>query len=527
MKTAVINAKVYVEANQFEEALLMEDGVILVVGSSEDILKQSPDETIDAEGHTLIPGFNDSHSHLMMVSGNRQQVQLLDSPSIEDVLERGRQFLKDHPDIKVLSGMGWNPAEFSEGELRNLTRHDLDKVSSDIPVLFTRACGHMIATNTKALELAEVNRDTAQVPGGIFEVDDQGGPIGAFYENAQELVSHLQPSMSKEDMFHAMQETMQYALSLGITTVQTNDFGFIFPIPDALEIYERLYASDKPTLKTHHQMCFDSAEELETFLGNEYKTELPSKMTWGPLKLFKDGTLGGRSALMYEAYENNPENHGVDVLPQDCTKPFIEVAKKHNLQVYAHCIGERAMDEMLDSYQPMKKEDRYALVHCQITRPPILERMKQEGAVAIIQPIFLRADVKAMEGAIPEQTQLTSYAWKTMIDLGIPVAMGTDSPIEDLNPFANLYCAMERRDLKQKNERFNMKESLTIEEALDAYTIGSAYAEFKEDKKGRLKPGYQADMVLLDRDIFTVSPEEVLNTKVLKTFVDGEIVYQA
>ena len=526
MRLALYNAIIYVDPGHFEEALLVEDGIITQVGSNEVILAREADEIIDCETHTLIPGLNDSHSHLMMVSALREQVQLLDASSIEDVLERCRQYLSEHPDVSVLAGMGWNPAQFTEGPVRNLTRHDLDLISNDIPILLTRACGHLISTNTKALELAGVTRKTAQVPGGVFEFDDDG-PNGIFYENAQQLIEHLQPSLDGEAMLEVLKKSMHYALSLGITTVQTNDLGLFLPVREAIDIYENLYASEEPVMKTHHQICFESPDEVNEFMMTVGDRSLPSQMTLGPIKLFKDGTLGGRSALLSEGYADNPSNVGVDVLPKDQTMPWIEVARRHRLPVIAHCIGDQAILDMLDCYEPLTKADRWGLVHCQITRPSVLERMAQAGAIAFIQPIFLRSDIPAMQGVIPYDLQQTSYAWKSMLKLGIPIAIGTDAPIEDLNPFANLYWAIERRDPNRRSDGLNPNERLSIEEAVDAYTLGSAYAEGKEGRKGRLKPGYQADMVLLDRNIFSIAATEILHTRVQKTFVDGRLVYEA
>lgn len=224
MTRALINAKLYQAADRFAQALFIKDGLIEAVGDNDTILALKPDETIDCQGHTLIPGFNDSHAHLLMVSELRQQVQLLDSVSIEDVLARGKKFLAEHPDLTALIGMGWNPAEFRDGEIRNLTRHDLDQISSDIPVLFTRACGHIIATNTKALEMAGITSRTKQVAGGLFEIDEEG-PNGRFFENARELIQHLQPVMTSDELTQALGETMHYALS--IQTV----FGPIFRYP--------------------------------------------------------------------------------------------------------------------------------------------------------------------------------------------------------------------------------------------------------------------------------------------------------
>lgn len=527
MKRVLYNAKIYVDAGKFEEALLIQGDRIVAIGDKDEILKMEHDEARDCEGKTLIPGFNDAHVHLMMISENSTHLQLLGSKSLEDVLEKGKAFLESNPDLELLYGMGWNYADFTEGERRNLTRKDLDQISTQIPIIFKRACGHMLACNTKALERAGIHRDTPQVPGGVFDLDEEG-PTGCFYENANELIEKLRPIFGKEELTQAMKVTMNQVLSQGITTVHSNDCGLSMEPSEFFDFYDTFYPEGSPYPRVHHQMCFSTPEEYEYFAKEKLSTPPKcSKRSWGPLKLFKDGSLGGHSALVREPYLDNKENFGVDVLPIPQAKLFIDVAKRYGQQVFTHTIGDRAMVETMEVYRPATADARWGLVHCQITDFDILDEMAKRNLLAIIQPIFLRSDIEALKGAISEELQQTSYAWKTMLDKGIHAALSTDSPVEAFNPFENLYCSIERRDLLgHPSEGFQMQEALSVEEALDAYTVGSAYAEFKEKEKGRLKPGFLADMALLDRDIFEIPAKEIMDTKVLMTMVGGEILFE-
>ncbi len=526
MRIVLHNAKIYVEAGVFQQAILVEGNRILALGSSEAMLKKEHDKAWDCHGKIIIPGINDAHGHLMMISELSTHLQLLGSKSINDVIERAKNFINDNPGIELVYGMGWNYADFTEGERRNLTRKDLDKISKEVPVILKRACGHMLSCNSKALELAGVTANTPQVAGGVFDLDDEG-PTGCFYENANELIERIRPEFSKDELREAMKETMKELLSQGITSIQSNDCGLSMEPGEFFDFFDDFYKEDSPYPRVHHQMCFSSPEELENYAKT--KLAVPpsvSKRSWGPLKLFKDGSLGGHSALVREPYLDDEKNFGVDVLPMDQARPYLEVAKKYGLQVFTHTIGDRAMEETMEVYRISDKEDRWGLVHCQITDEKILDRMARRGLVAIIQPIFLRSDIEALRGAISQELQATSYAWKSMLDKGIVAAMSTDSPVEAFNPFENIYCAMERKDLTgQPQEGFYMEEALSIEEALDCYTLGSAYAEFKEAEKGRLKPGYLADLVVVDRDIFSIEAEEIMRTQVLMTMVDGDILY--
>lgn len=527
MKKVLYNAKIYVDKGQFQEAILIEKDRIVALGKNDEILAMEHDQSLDCEGKTLIPGFNDAHVHLMMISEMSTHLELLGSKSLEDILQKGKNFLEENPDLSLLFGMGWNYADFTEGEKRNLTRKDLDQISMEIPIIFKRACGHMLSCNSKALELAGINKDSPQVPGGVFDLDEEG-PTGCFYENANDLIEKIRPPFGKDKLIAAMKETMNQFLSQGITTVHSNDCGLSMDPAEFFDFFDEFYPQENPYPRVHHQMCFSSPEEFEYYAREKLSTP-PSceKRSWGPLKLFKDGSLGGHSALVREAYLDNDKNFGVDVLPMKEAKAFIDVAKAHGLQVFTHTIGDRAMLETMEVYGPAEPKDRWGLVHSQITDFAILEKMAKNNFLAIIQPIFLRSDIEALKGAISEDLQKTSYAWKSMLEKGVPIALSTDSPVEAFNPFENIYCSMQRKDLLgNPPEGFQMQEALTLEEALDGYTLGSAYAEFKEEEKGRLKPGYLADMILLDRDIFEITPQQIMETKVIMTMVGGEVLYE-
>lgn len=525
MSLAIINAQIYVEADHFVSALLVEAGQIKQLGKDAEILALNPDQVIDGQGNTLLPGFNDSHLHLMMLAQVRQEVMLGGSQSIEEVLTRGRQFLAKHPDTQVLMGTGWNTSDFTSGEQRNLTRYDLDQISSDIPILFTRACGHTIAANTKAIEQAGLSSATAQPEGGRFDVDD-AGPSGCFYENATDLIRPLMPVMNSQQMVQALRQIEAEAFSYGITSVHTNDIGLIRPLDEALSIYRDFYHTPGPHLKTYHQMCFERPEDFTDFIANEYQQPLPKGMRYGPLKLFKDGSFGGRSALLSQPYQGEANNLGVDVLPEAEAKQFLAIAREHQIPVTTHAIGDGAIRAMIELYLPHQAEQRWCINHFQISPPDIVSSMAKHHILANVQPVFLRSDVATFNKVLPDELVAEAYPWRRMLDQGMKLAISTDCPIEPFDPFTNLYWAITRKPPQSEAPAFYPDQALTLSEAIDAYTLGGAYLEFSEQSKGRLKPGYQADMVLLDRDIFSLDPEQLLETQVLMTFVDGEIGYQ-
>ncbi len=532
-KTILYNGRVYQSRGHFAQALLIEDGVITAVGSNEDILAQRAGcALIDCQGRTVVPGFNDSHGHLAMVGITRRRVPLLDATSIDEVIRRGQAFLREKPELARdgIWGMGWHVSTFTEGERRKIDRRDLDRVSTDVPVIFSSACGHMLACNSKAIELAGITPDL-EIPGGVIEREG-GVPTGVFLERARKPILSLIPATTEDALEQAITEAMAYAVSLGITSMQTNDLQTTADPKLVLKAYRSVYEHGKGLLRTHHQVSFPDPEALRAHVREDRADPAfqGDRHTLGPLKLFKDGTLGGRSAMVSQPYLDDPQNFGVEVMSGQEAASWCQTAAELSVPVVTHTIGDRAIEEMLAVYEQYFPDPanplRNGLIHCQITNHALLRRMADRHIVVYYQPIFLRTDIDAMKGRIAPEIQRESYAFKTYLRMGSPIALGTDSPIEDLDPFANLYCAVARKDKNGLPEGgFYPEERLSIEEAIDGYTIGSSYAQGQEHKKGRLKAGYLADLTVLDRDVFTCGVDEIKGIRPVLTMVGGEVVF--
>lgn len=562
MKTAYINGNFYLESGSFAKAVLVENGRFVKVGTADEILavcektpgpgKEShipgavksgmenfcgddnpPFTIIDCEGRTVIPGINDSHCHVLMVAKNYSFVPLAGCRSIDEVIERSRAFLAAHPDCKGLSGMGWNLVDFVEGEKRNLTRQDLDKISTEIPISFMRACLHVLVCNTKALELAGVDSSTPQTEGGFFEVDETGRPTGLFAENAKDLITPVIPEPSVKEIEDNFFEVMKYAASLGITSVQSNDPGTVLPADEVLSYILKLRDEGKLTLRYHAQNKFESPKEFKVFMETWGASDrFDDMVSLGQLKLFKDGSIGGHSALMRAPYLDEPDNFGVEVAPDEVIDAFIQAADAHGVPVACHCIGDRAIEKLMTSYEKILKNGknplRHAIVHSQIMDQEMIRRMAADGLLAIVQPVFLHSDLHVLPSRISDSLEKTSNAYKSLKEAGVIQAFGTDSPVEDLNPFRCIYCAVTRKDLNGQPEKgYFPEECLTVAEAVDCYTKGSAYAQFMEHKKGRIKEGYLADMAVLSKNIFTCNPDEIKDIVSVMTVVGGNIVYRA
>ena len=535
MNTVIYNANVYLEREHFAQALLIENDTIKMVGTNEEVLAAAPQDAqkMDAQGKTVIPGFVDTHQHLYHVGQNLLRVDLSGCRSQQDVVDAGRKFIEEHkvPAGEPVEGWGWNQDYFADGPMMP-TRQLLDQVSTVHPVLFTRACGHVMVCNTLALEKAGVWENPPVVEGGQFDLEADGHPNGIVRESsAKEIVNQaILPEENEEKMEEILAAAMDYAASHGLTSVQTNDVaGENYEA--MLRVYDKLL-HEKKSLRVYMQCCLMEKELFQRFLNDGHRTGTGDQwLKIGPLKLFTDGSLGARTALMRQDYADEPGTRGISTLSQEDLDALVALAEENKMQVAVHAIGDKAIEMCLDSYEKVLKDgknpNRHGIVHCQITDRPLLQRFADLDVHALVQPIFLHYDMHICADRVGQELTNTSYAFHTMNELGVHVSYGTDSPVEDLDPIANLHCAVCRQDLKhQPAGGWIPTEKVDIYQAVDDYTISGAYNAFEEQTKGRLAPGYVADLVMLDQDIFHIPEEQILDTHVTLTMVGGKVVYQ-
>lgn len=539
MKKVLHNAKVYVEKGVYAQAVLVEDGLIAKVGTDEEVLKAagSDAEITDCGGKTLIPGLNDSHLHFMQTGEVMNQAQIDGVSSIDEMVRICKEFAEKHPEqVKTgLHAIGWNQDLFTDSD-RLPDRHDLDKISTEFPIVLERVCGHIVSTNTKLIEMLGIDGNSPQFPDGDFLIGEDGYPNGIFTANACNIAKAIVPDFTMEERRKILIDTMKDAVAHGLTSVQSNDVGTTFMDgPAAFKMFHDVYDSGEALLRYRHQVCFNDFEEFKAYLteGEFAKGSYgeDSWLTLGPLKLFKDGSLGARTALMKNGYEGDPDNHGLEWIKPEEMHKYCQLAKEYGMQVVTHCIGDAAVASTMDCYEAAfvdgENKLRHALVHCQITDEALLARIAEKDILVFAQPIFLDYDMNIVENLCGKELASTSYAFGTLMRKGAHVSYGTDCPVESYNPFENIYMAVTRKDRAGRPEGgFYPAECVDVESAVDAYTVESAYAEFMEDKKGRIKEGYYADMVLLDRDIFTVDPMEIREILPVMTMVGGKVVFE-
>ena len=537
-RLALKNGKIYVERDVFAQAVLMENGRVTAVGSNEDIAALAGDaRVIDCGGRTVIPGLNDSHLHLIQIGTRLSRAEIAGSSSIDDMVQRVKDFMAAHPQAcaRGLAATGWNQDLFRD-EKRMPNRYDLDRISTDIPIVLRRVCGHVATANSRALELLGMSQKPGRVEGGTIEVDENGVPNGIFTEAAAGLPDSVLPQADLKDARRDFLTGAQYALSHGITSVQSNDAGnSSYPRDAVIDMISALYQENGCPLRYRFQISFDSPEDLQQFIdAGGYARSLgadPDMLAFGPVKLFKDGSLGGRTGTMRQGYLDDPGNFGVETTTDGDMDAFCRIADQNGLQVVTHVIGDKAIGDVTGNYERVLRDGqnplRHALVHCQITDRPMLERIVRDHIPVMYQPIFLDYDMHAVISRCGEALSSTSYAFKTVEALGGWVSYGTDSPVEDCNPFPNIYSAVTRKDKNGWPEGgFFPEECVDVARAVDAYTLGSAYNEFRERDKGRIKPGFLADMVVLDTDIFTCDPMEIRNILPVMTIVGGRIAWE-
>lgn len=538
MDLILINAKVITmdKANPLAQALAVNNGKFIEIGKNEDILKLQTETTniIDCKDKMVLPGFNDSHMHLVNYGYSLQKVDLSGVSSINRLIDKVKLFINENS-IKSdewILGQGWNQDNFDLKEFP--TRYDLDKISTQYPICLTRSCGHVIVVNSKALEVCNINKNTKQVAGGKFDIDLDKEPTGIFRENSLELIYSKLKQYNTNEIKKMILDASNIALSYGITSVQTDDFEALSDknFKNIINAYENLKKKKELKLRVYEQCLFNEIDKIDEFIRLGYNTGYGDEhFKIGPLKLLVDGSLGARTAYLSQPYEDDKNTCGICTINQDELDKLISNAHFKNMQIAIHCIGDKAMYMALSSIkkaisQYPKINHRHGIVHCQITDKYLIDKYKELDLIAYIQPIFLDNDIHIIEDRIGKQRSKYAYNWKRFLDCGINVAFGSDCPVAPLDVLKGIYCAIERKDLKGYPSGGWLKsERLTLDEALYGFTMGGAYASFEEDIKGSIQKNKLADFIVLSEDLYNIESKNIKDVFVEMTFVDGNLVY--
>jgi hypothetical protein len=517
-----------------EEAIAVRGDRIQAVGKNIDILKLKGPQTqvVDLNGHFVMPGFNDAHMHLAMAGLQSLNVDLIGVKTLDEFRERLRAKAEAAKPGDWILGGGWDETLWPIKTLPG--RWDLDEVSGDHPVFLDRVDGHLAVANTRALQLASVTLASRDPQGGKIDRDENGQPTGILRDAAQKAVRAAIPAPTHEKRRGAIESALADLAIHGVTSAQ--DYS---PEWENFQIYEELEKEDKLTARISEWLPFtDSREELEKKRASHPQSD--RMLHTGMLKAFMDGSLGGHTAALLEPYADDPQNSG---LPQYDPDKLREMSKERALagfQLGFHAIGDQGVQMALDAFAEAEKAARDAKVkasnggddfrfrveHAQVVTPAQIARFKQLKVIASMQPAQLLTDMRWTQERLGPQRAANCHMWASFLNHGVTLAFGTDYPVEPVTPFRGLYAAVTRKSEDGRQEFFPAQK-ITMDQAIAAYTAGSAFAEFDEKEKGKLAAGMLADFVVLDRDVTAVAAEKILGTKVLRTVVGGKTVYQA
>ncbi len=505
------------------QAMAIGGGKVLAVGTSNEMTRLAGPKTILRDlgstnaGDFIFPGFNDAHTHLGGAGRTKLNVDLTGVKSLAAMLAAIQAFAKDAPAGHWLTGGNWDHTLWTQKVLPS--RQDLDKVTGGHPTFLDRIDGHIAIANSAALAAAGITASTKPPQGGAIDHDTSGQPTGILRESAQDLVYKVIPPPSLAERRRGDELAIADALAHGVTSVQ--DFG---DWQDFL-VFEELENEGKLTLRITEWLPFkDPLEELLKMRAHHDSND-PMLHT-GFLKGFMDGSLGSRTAAMKAPYSDDPGNTGLPQYTQTQLNRMAVERARAGFQLGFHAIGDRAAAMALDAYaQPgISRTARNRIEHAQVVDPADIPRFKKLGVIASMQPSHLLTDMNWAEARLGPQRAAYSYAWKAFLDAGVPLAFGTDYPVEPITPFRGLYAAVTRMN-EAGTKTYFPENKITRGQALYAYTQGSAYAEFAEKHRGKLVPGYDADFILVDRDLYKVGAPAILRTQVLETFVAGKQSY--
>ncbi|HMI37296.1 MAG TPA: amidohydrolase family protein [Steroidobacteraceae bacterium] len=510
-------------------ALAVLNGRIVAVGSDAEILCWRGPETraIDAHGRRLLPGFNDAHVHLLDGGEAYASVQLNDATSVQEFAQRIGAFAAERPSGEWILQGNWDETKWSPATLP--TREILDAVTGDHPAALWRYDGHMLIANSRALALAGIAAATPDPPGGVIVRDGAGQPTGALKDAATSLLERVIPPPTPEQRRQSLERALREAAAHGVTSVQAMSIDY-----ETIGALADLLAAGKLTVRVYAAPLIATVED-QARLGTGRAFGGPS-LRIGALKAFADGSLGSRTAYFFEPFDDQPENRGLladDMQPLSKVRGWMMRADAAGLQLCTHAIGDAGIATVLDLYQDIEtahgpRDRRWRIEHAQHMAARDFDRFASLGVIASVQPYHAIDDGRWAEARIGHDRSSRTYAFRTFLDHGVRLAFGTDWPVAPLDPMLTLYAATTRATLDGRRPGgWFPEQKLSVTEAITAYTMGSAYAEFQEREKGSIEPGKLADFVLLSADVLKIPPEAIRNARVLNTWVGGVEVYDA
>jgi predicted amidohydrolase YtcJ len=532
----ILNGKVLTidDSNPYAEAIAIKGEFVTAVGNNKSVsrmIEEGVTEVIDAGGKLVIPGFNDAHAHFGPVNPDYVELRYITDPAI--ITEKVREQVARSKPGELIRGGHWEHEMFTTREWP--TKELIDAVSPDNPVALSRADGHSVLVNSYIIKNSGITKDTPDPFGGEIMRDPvTGEPTGIFKESAMDLLRYgavrveRTPEEEQQRTLTGYHMALQQARELGITSIQ-------IPGSASWEMYDELLA--KGELTTRIDIGAGLTANVERLARYKALMEkYPREGNWlrfGYLKDFMDGTLGSGTAMMFEPFTDEPDKIGLPQITWEELEERVLTADSMGFQIGIHAIGPKANNRILNDYEKAiekngKRDSRHRSEHAQILIESDIPRFAELGVIPSMQPTHCITDKRFIVKRIGEERSRWSYTWKSLANAGSILAFGTDYSVEPLNPMEGLYAAVTRKDrMGEEGEGWIPEEKLTMEEAIKYYTYGAAYAQFMEDRKGMLRNGYLADIVITDRDLLTIPENEIMKTKVVLTITGGKVVYRA
>ena len=521
---AFVNARVFTGEFQrpWADAILIRGERILAVGSSAEIRKRATFDVtvVDAKGMLITPGFTDAHVHFLDGGFALSSVQLRDAKTKSEFIARIKAYAATLPKGAWIMNGDWDHTNWG-GELP--TRAWIDSVTPANPVWINRLDGHMNLANSLALAAAKITRTTAEVSGGTIVRDAEGAPTGILKDNAQDLMAQAVPAPSMEMNLRALDAAMTYVAARGVTTVHHMGSW------DDLAVFEKANRDGLLRTRINAQVPLSTWQKLADTVRVRGRGDAWLRI--GGLKGFVDGSLGSHTAAMLEPFTDAPRDRGLLVNTPEHLYAWTKGADNAGLQVMVHAIGDRAIRMQLDIFEKVALENgnrdrRFRIEHAQHIAPDDIRRFGVDHIIASVQPYHAIDDGRWAERVIGAARAKTTYAFKSLLDGGTTLAFGSDWFVAPPDPIAGIYAAVTRRTLDGKHpDGWIPQEKISVEQAILAYTAGGAFAGFREKDTGVLKPGFLADLTIIDRDLTRIPPATIRDAHVLLTMVGGRIVY--
>jgi len=508
------------------EAIAFRDGKVIQTGPEDEILDTySGFDLYDGNGRTMLPGLIDAHVHVMGLGFREMDVDLSGIRTLEETLDKIKEYAEAHPDAEWIRGRGWNQVLWKENEFP--TAEDIDSVVDDRPVWLTRVDGHAGWANSLAMELSGISRETPDVQGGRILRDGRGDATGVFVDATMSYISKYIPERTAEEQQMALQLALETMAEHGLTSVhdaRTDEFTW--------DMYKNF--ADRGDLKTRIYAMIAGTGEIFDNLSEDgpINSYADDQLALRSVKISSDGALGSRGAALIEEYEDDPENYGLLFFDQDELNGMLVKGAEAGFQMNIHAIGDAANRQVLDGFEYVNEQlgnqsnMRHRIEHAQIVHPDDIPRFVNLNLVASMQPTHATSDMNMAEDRVGSERIKSSYAWQTFLDQGTVIAGGSDFPVEQVNPFYGLYSGVTRKDHEgMPPEGWYSEQAMSRIEALRAFTIDAAYGAHQEEILGTLEEGKWADFILIDRDYFEVDASEIWQINVLETWKGGERVF--